>query len=79
MMWLLGWLAALAAAGAAAGGLAYVAVARFGLLQRLLAALADRALDRVADSEVEAYAVTHTDTGARRRRRRLLPPPATVG
>ena len=71
MLWLLPWLAALATAGAALSGAAYLAFSRFGLLQRLLAALADRALAKVADDQAEAYAVTHTDTGT-------PPPPLAV-
>lgn len=58
------YLAYAAAAGAAVGAIGYVAAGRFSLVQRLLATLMSRTLDRIADSEQATYSVTHTDTGA---------------
>lgn len=57
------YLAYAAAAGAAVGAIGYVAAARFSLVQRLLANLMSRTLDRIADSEHATYSVTHTATG----------------
>lgn len=65
MLWLiLSGLAYAAAAGAAIGAVGYVAATRFSLVQRLLATLVDRTLEKIADTGQAAYSVTHTDTGA---------------
>ena len=83
MIWLLlTWLSYAAALGATLGAVGYVAATRFSLVQRLLATVVDRALNRLADSGQAAYTVTHTDTGAVavagsrqwRRCSRLVPP-----
>jgi hypothetical protein len=64
MLWIaLTYIGYLAAASAAVGAIGYVAASRFSLVQRLLATLVDRALDRIADSQQAAYSVTRTDTG----------------
>ncbi len=64
MLWvLLTWLGYAAALSATVGATAYFAATRFGLVQRLLAAVADRTLSRIADEQQEAFSVTHTDTG----------------
>ena len=65
MIWLLlTWLSYAAALSATLGAVGYVAATRFSLVQRLLATVVDRALNRLADSGQAAYTVTHTDTGA---------------
>lgn len=72
-MWLL--LAYLSAAALALGGAAVYASSRFALVQRLLRALVDRALSRLADDTPD-FAVTHTDTGESSAGAPPPPPPA---
>lgn len=67
-------LTALATATALAGvvgAVGFVAVQRYALLQRLLAAAVDRALRRLVDPE-GGHSVTHTDSGEH------PPPPAAA-
>ena len=64
MLWLLlTYLGYAAALGATVGAVGYVAVTRFGVVQRLLATVMDRTLTRIADTGRLSYSVTHTATG----------------